>query len=105
MHTLIPMNIADTMAGLTAAMAVWQDRTKRMEESHHTCNQQMYKYPWPPDPECSGCRALVKKYAKMFHLELPLLVLGFDAVAEEIDQQFELKMEQARVNRSLGSGI
>jgi hypothetical protein len=83
----------------------WNSRTREFLEDHHTCTHREYRQIWPPELGCRGCDYTLVKYAKMFHLELPLLLYGRDMVIDEITRQFEMKEEQARIRRSLGSGI
>lgn len=98
-------NLLQVNYELGVAMGRWMEMGRAREEAEHSCEKQHFRYPWPPDKNCPGCRATVSKYVRIFHLELPYLLLGWDITVAEISRMFDYKVEQAAARRDVGAHI
>lgn len=87
------------------ALGQWVGRMDAFSGHIHTCKNQLYRNPWPLEKGCAGCEKEMEKWVKRLHCEMPFLLFGWDAIVAEIERHLEMKIEQARIRRNLGSGI
>lgn len=95
----------DVMSMLQFRMGRFSAQAEMMAEQFHTCSQSHFRHPWPPEEGCSGCDLEVKKWAKRFHLEMPLLLFGRDVVIDAAERAIQRKIDQAHAHRNMGAGI
>ena len=95
----------DVMSMVSFRLGQWSAQAEMAANQIHTCKESHLRYPWPPQQGCSGCEREIQKWAKRFHLEMPLLLFGWQAVIDEAERAIQRKIDQAEVNRNKGAYI
>jgi hypothetical protein len=68
---------------------------RMVEDNSHTCKNAHFRYPYPWERDCVGCRKSMDEFVRRFRLQMPYLLFGWDTMIEHYLQTIKRLGDEA----------